>query len=96
MLDQLYGLGLLRVKGVFGGAGVYCGELFFAILADDELYFKVDDQNRNDYECLGLKPFTYLIKNGRKVTMDYYPITADVLEDPDRFAEWAAKPLEAA
>ncbi len=96
VLDQLDGLGPLRVKRMFGGAGVYCGELFFAILVDDELYFKVGEHNRSDYQCLGLKPFSYLMKNGRKATMGYYPVPVDVLEDMDRLSEWAGKALQAA
>jgi DNA transformation protein len=96
VLDQLNGLGTLRVKRMFGGAGIYCDELFFAILVDDELYFKVDEHNRNDYERLSLKPFTFLMKKDRKATMSYYPVPVDVLEDSDRLAEWAGKALEAA
>lgn len=96
VLDLLNGLGPLRSKRMFGGAGVYCGELFFAILVDDELYLKVDDGNRGDFERLGIRPFTYEMKNGRTATMGYYPVPADVLEDPDSLAEWANKALEAA
>lgn len=96
VLDQLNGLGSLRVKRMFGGAGIYCDEHFFAILADDELYFKVDEHNRDDYQHLGLKPFTFFTKKGRKATMSYYPLPVDVLEDSDRLLEWAGKALEAA
>jgi DNA transformation protein len=62
VLDLFDGLGSLRVKRMFGGAGIYCDELFFAILVEDELYLKVDDCNRSDYERLGLGPFTYEMK----------------------------------
>lgn len=96
VLDQLGGCGSLRVKRMFGGAGIYCGELFFAILNDDELYLKVDDQGRGDYERLGLKPFTYTNKNGRRATMSYYPVPADVLEDAEQLNAWAGKALDAA
>lgn len=94
--DLLGGLGSIRIKKMFGGAGVYCDELYFAILADDELYFKVDDGNRADYEALGLKPFTFTMKNGRTETMSYYPLPADVLEDEEKLGEWAGKALDAA
>lgn len=94
--DLLRGLGPLRVKRMFGGAGIYCRELFFAILVDDELYLKVDDRNRADYARLGIKPFTYEMKNGRTATMSYYPVPADVLDDPDLLSTWARKALDAA
>jgi len=51
----------LRIKRMFGGAGVYSGDLFFAILAEDTLYLKVDDGNRGGYEALGIQPFAYPI-----------------------------------
>jgi len=95
ILDQLNGLGNLRVRRMFGGAGIYCDDLFFAIMVDDELYFKVDDQNRSDFERRGLKPFTYAMKNGRHATMGYYPVPADVLDDTKRLNTWARKALAA-
>ncbi|MEA3413806.1 MAG: TfoX/Sxy family protein [Pseudomonadota bacterium] len=96
VLDQLAGLGPLRVKRMFGGAGIYCDELFFAILAEDELYLKVDDRNRGDFERLGLGPFTYVMKNGRSATMNYYPVPADIMENPEQLHAWARKALDAA
>ena len=86
----------LRIKRMFGGAGVYSGNLFFAILADDELYLKVDDLDRADYEAQGLLPFTFKMKSGRRGTMSYYPVPADVQEDPDVLGDWVRKALDAA
>ncbi len=86
----------LRIKRMFGGAGVYSNELFFAILVEDELYLKVDDVTRADYERSGLRPFTYEMKNGRTATMSYYPVPADVLEDPEELFRWVRGALDAA
>jgi DNA transformation protein len=94
--DLLDDLGPLRIKRMFGGAGVYSGELFFAILADDALYLKVDDENRADYEKRGLGPFTYETKAGRSASMSYYPVPADLLEDAEALRPWARGALEAA
>jgi len=96
VLDLFAGLGRLRVKRMFGGAGIYCDELFFAILVENELYLKVDDRNRGDFVRLGLGPFTYELKNGRSATMNYYPVPADILEDTQRLHAWARKAIDAA
>ena len=57
-LEQLARVGPnLRSKRMFGGVGVYSGELFFALLDDDRLYLKVDDQTRGAFEARGLGPF---------------------------------------
>jgi DNA transformation protein len=47
--DLLADFAPLRIKRMFGGAGIYSGDLFFAILAEDNLYLKVDDGNRAAY-----------------------------------------------
>ena len=39
---------------MFGGVGIYAGELFFALIADDTLYLKADDQTRSEFERRGL------------------------------------------
>ena len=86
----------LRIKRMFGGAGVYADELFFAILADDVLYLKVDDGNRTQFEQRGLKPFTYETKTGRRSIMSYYPVPPEVLEDPEVMDPWVQGALAAA
>jgi DNA transformation protein len=86
----------LRVKRMFGGAGIYSRDLFFAIVVDDALYFKVDDHNRSGYESRDLRPFTYQMKNGRTTSMSYYPVPPEVLDDPEALAIWAAEAVEVA
>ncbi len=91
--DQLQGLGEIAVKRMFGGAGLYVDGTFFAIVADDVLYFKVDDSNRPDYETAGMGPFRPF--DGDAV-MQYYEVPVDVLEDPDDLKQWAGKAVEVA
>jgi DNA transformation protein len=86
----------LRVKRMFGGAGVYSADMFFAIVADDALYLKVDDRARSEYESRGLRPFTYQMKNGRTATMSYYPVPPEVLDDPEALDTWAREAVEVA
>ena len=94
--DLLAGFEPLRIKRMFGGAGVYTGELFFAILADDTLYLKADEDNRADFEQQGLHPFSYETKTGRAGTMSYYPVPAEALEDPEALDPWVRRALAAA
>lgn len=55
--DLLSPLGDITVKRMFGGAGIYSDGLFFAIIENDTLRFKVDDTNRADFEAAGMGPF---------------------------------------
>ena len=94
--EQLAGLGPVAIRGMFGGAGVYCRGVMFALLAGDLLYFKADDQNRPDFEAAGLGPFMYEAKGGRKVSLGYYEAPSDVFDDADEMVKWARKALDAA
>ena len=74
---------------MFGGVGIYSGELFFALIADDTLYFKVDDSTRSDFETRGMGPFRPFGDAGG--TMQYYQLPEDLLEDPEALRPWAEK-----
>ncbi len=96
LLEQLAPLGTLRVRAMFGGFGLYCDELFFAIVDDDVLFVKVDDISRPDFEAEHRMPFTYPMKDGRLASMSYYPLPDYALESPPELQSWARKGLAAA
>jgi DNA transformation protein len=91
IIDQLKAFGPVTAKRMFSGAGLYHQGLFFGIIADDVLYFKVDDGNRQDYIDAGMGPF----KPFGSYAMGYYDVPADVLEDSHELALWARKAFEA-
>jgi DNA transformation protein len=92
VLDQLSSLPGVRARAMFGGIGVFAGDLFFAIIANDVLYFKVDDTNRAQYESAGSTAFApYPDKT--KMTMPYYNVPVSVLEDADALVRWARQSI---
>lgn len=94
VIDQLEDLGPVRSKRMFGGAGLYFEDFFFAIIADDLLYFKVDDSNRTDYETEGMGPFKPF--PDKKNVMQYYEVPIDVLENKETLRDWAEKAVRVA
>lgn len=76
---------------MFGGVGIYAAELFFALVDDDTLYFKVDDATRPLFEDRGMAPFRPYGERGE--VMQYYEVPADVLEDPVALGAWVAAAL---
>jgi DNA transformation protein len=95
VLDQLAGVKRLTSKRMFGGVGLYRDGVFFAIISADTLYFKVDAANRPDFEQRGMKAFRpYADKP--QVSMSYYEVPADVLEDPEQCVAWALRAVAAA
>ncbi len=74
---------------MFGGVGIYSGEIFFALIADDTVYLKVDESTRADFEGRGMEPFRPFGDDGG--TMKYYQLPEDLLEDPEALRPWAEK-----
>jgi len=95
VLEQLGRVaGGIRGRSMFGGVGIYSGDLFFALIDDDTLYFKVDDSTRPEFESRNMEPFRPYGPDGEE--MQYYCVPAELLEDTDLLREWAQKAVEVA
>lgn len=95
VLEQLAPLGGVTARKMFGGTGLYCEDLFFGLIDDDTLFFKVNDMNRADYEARNMAQFRPF-RDRPDVSLTYYQVPADVLEDPTQLAVWAQKSIAAA
>ena len=94
VLDQLVDLGPVTSRKMFGGVGLYCDDVFFGIIARDELYLKVDDRTRGGYERAGMRPFKPYPE--RSTTMQYYGVPLEVLESSVDLTRWAQEAVRAA
>jgi DNA transformation protein len=93
LLDQLAGIGDVSARRMFGGVGLYAGDVFFGIVAQDALYLKTDDGNRARHEAAGMGPFKPY--PDRSETMQYYGVPLHVLEDAEVLVEWAREAVGA-
>lgn len=84
----------IRARSMFGGVGIYSDALFFALMDDDTLYFKVDDTNRPDYVAAGMGPFRPFGPDGE--VMQYYQVPEELLEDVETLELWVGKAVEVA
>ncbi|MEA3226276.1 MAG: TfoX/Sxy family protein [Planctomycetota bacterium] len=94
VIDQLECMGPVHPRRMFGGAGLYFEGLFFAVVADDILYFKVDDSNRSDYEAESMEAFRPF--SDKSMVMGYYQVPIDVLESKETLKDWSEKALRVA
>ena len=85
----------VRFRSMFGGFGVFLGDTMFALIADDELYFKVDDQTVADFDEAGSEPFSYA-RGEKKFQMSYYMAPDGALEDAEAVQPWAERAIGAA
>ena len=93
--ELLTPLGAITMKPFFGGFEVKYGEVQFAWVLNDTLYFKVDDGNRPDFEEAGVEPFAYE-RNGKAFTLrKLHEVPAFLFDAPDEMASWARKAIDA-
>jgi DNA transformation protein len=93
-LDQLSSVERLKARPMFGGFGLYAGDLFFGILAADVLYLKVDETNRGDYEKAKSRPFRPF--GTRPMSLSYYAVPVSVLEAAPILATWVQRSIAVA
>jgi DNA transformation protein len=95
ILEQLEALGSVRSRRMFGGVGLYMGDLFFSIIDDDTVFFKADGSNSGDYLARHMPRFMPFPDRPEAV-MAYYQVPADVLEDSELLVAWARKAVAVA
>ncbi len=89
--------GDIRIRKMFGGAGVYCDELFFALLDDDAVFLKVDGETRKEFEKRGLSSFSFEMKDGTRAEMNgYFAAPEDIFDDENELKRWTTLALDAA
>ena len=86
VVEWLTPLGTIAARSMMGGHILYCDSLVFALVARNSLYLKVDDETRERYRALQLKPFQPFENKDSK--MSYYPPPAEFFEDPDAMLDW--------
>jgi DNA transformation protein len=88
-LELLSALGRPRSRRMFGGHGLYVDDLFIALIADDTLFLKADDQASAAFAQAGCRPFTYAGSNGQRTVMAYWSAPDDAMESPALMLPWA-------
>lgn len=91
VLDQLQEHLEVHEKKMFGGYGLYCEDIFFAIVHEDTLYFKVSEETKKTYMQAGMKPFS---PNKKQTLTSYYEVPAETLENTEELAIWAGEAIE--
>ena len=95
ILEQLAGIAGLRSRRMFGGVGLYSGDLFFGLIDDDTLFFKADSSNSAEYVARNMPRFMPFPERPEAV-MAYYQVPADIVEDIEAIQSWARKSVAVA
>lgn len=81
-------LGIIKSRSMFGGFGLFADETMFALVVNDQLHIRADQQTSSNFETQGLKPYVYK-KRGFPVVTKYYAISSDLWESSERLIEVA-------
>lgn len=87
VVDRLNQVAPVTARFMFGGYGLFAEGVMIGLIADDVLYFKVDDQNREKYIQAGSEPFIYEGK-GKPIQMSYYRLPNNVFENLEQLIDW--------
>jgi DNA transformation protein and related proteins len=89
-LDRLSELGDITSRPLFGGHGIYWNDVIFGILFRGRLYFKVDDESKDEYLARGMGPFQ---PNERQTLKSYYEVPPEILDDQEALLSWAREAI---
>jgi len=80
---------------MFGGVGLYRGELFFGLIDDDTLFFKTDASNSAEYTARNMPRF--MPPTNRPMgPLGYHQVPADIIEDVEALVSWARQSVAVA
>ena len=85
----------VSARAMFGGYGVYRSGVMFALVAEGELYFKINEEQKQTYQEIGSVPFMYE-KEGKSFEMSYWKIGEEIQENSELFRELAEQSYELA
>jgi len=86
-------LGEITARAMFGGHCLYCDGTVFALVANNTLYLKADDGNRERFAARALEAFRPF--PDKPEVMQYYLPPPEFFDNEDAMREWALPAVEA-
>ena len=84
-LQRLSEVRPITSRKMFGGIGIYCDGIFFAVIDNDRLYFKSDAESDPMYEAHGAAQ--WVIEGDPLAPMPYREIPPSIYASPE-FEAW--------
>jgi len=96
VLEQLAALDGVVSARFFGGVGLSCDGVLFAMIMGNALYFAVDDVTRPKYVAMGSSCFSYNTRKRRVDVTRFYAVPAQTLEEPEELVALAKESIRVA
>ncbi|MGD8109010.1 TfoX/Sxy family DNA transformation protein [Vibrio sp. TRT 21S02] len=85
-------LGRIKSRSMFGGFGVFADSTMFALVVNDKLHIRADEQSAEMFKSQGLEPYVYK-KRGFPVVTKYFAMPEAWYDDKERIISLAQKAL---
>lgn len=79
----------ITIKRMFGSYGVFRDNSMFAIIDNDILYFKANEDTKHHFENINCPQFTYRKKDNRIVNIRYYQIPDECYDSIETMEHYA-------
>lgn len=94
--EQLNPLGRITLRRMFGKTGVFCSGVMFGMVAENTLYFRVDEVNKAIFaEAASSPPLNYA-KKGTLIDLAFWRVPERLFDEPDELVVLAEAALAAA
>ena len=94
--EQLAPLGRVTMRRMFGKTGVFCDGVMFAMVTENTLYVRVNDENRVTFkEAESFPPLNYE-KKSSTIDLSFWRVPERLFDEPDELVSWARAALAAA
>jgi DNA transformation protein len=78
--------GPVKVRRMFGGAGLFVDGLMIGLVGEGVIYLKADENTIPAFEREDLKPFSYKTKTGTHTLASYWRMPERLYDEPDELA----------
>ncbi len=99
IIDQLTLFAPISVRQMFGAECLFRHGVMFAIIDDDTLYVKADDESRPWFLEAGCDRFYYWTRRAgikKQVALSYYQVPSSALDDSDVLCYWVGLGIQSA
>lgn len=96
VLELLEPINAISSGKFFGGQGVSCDSVQFAMIMGNTLFFVVDDSSRAKYIEMGTECFWYTKKTGKVNVKKYHEVPNALFDDSEKLIDWAKEAIKIA
>ncbi len=85
--------GSVKSRSMFGGFGIFIDDAMFALVVNNQLHIRADDQSAKKYQQQGYEPYVYK-KRGFPVVTKYFALPENFWDTPEEIISKAKIALD--